>query len=260
MKKFFRIFAVAALLCTTLVACEEKFDEYTPAVPQGDNYGVFFPESETAFELDPADPTVLTFPVERTNTADAISVPVTVTVGGDVFSAEPIAFAAGQKESVLKVNFPNAEVGVSYKVGFAINDPDFVYTSIWGTGSTGKNFTVTRVKWNFLGTGVFTYNFWYVGTDPAQTLEQRDGTNLYRLKNWGGGGVTLFFEMVKGVPTISRQFIGDVHPSYGNVDVYSLDGKYDAETKTYSFLNRYAVSAGYFGEDWETFQLTNPAE
>lgn len=259
MKKFFRIFAVAALLCTTLVACEEKFDDYTPAEPQGDNYGVFFPESDSTYELDPSDPTVLTFPVERTNTADAISVPVTVTVGSEIFSVEPIVFAAGQKESVLKVNFPNAEVGVAYKFGFAINDPDFVYTSIWSTGATGKDVTVTRVKWNFLGTGVFTYNFWWVGTDPAQTLEQRDGTNLYRLKNWGGG-ITLFFEMVKGVPTISRQFIGDIHPSYGNVDVYSLDGKYDAETKTYSFLNRYAVPAGYFGEDWETFQLTNPAE
>ncbi len=259
MKKFFRIFAVAALLCTTLVACEEKFDDYTPAEPQGDYYGVFFPESATSFELDPTDPTVLTLPVERTNTTEAITVPVKVTAGAEVFSAEPIVFAAGESRSTLKINFPNAEVGVSYKVNVEIDDPDYIYTSIWDiTGPTSKSLTVARVKWNFLGTGVFTYNFWW-GGQATQTLEQRDGTNTYRMKNWGGG-VTLFFEMVKGVPTISRQFIGDVHPSYGNVDVYSLEGKYDAETKTYSFLNRYAVSAGYFGEDWETFQLTNPAE
>ena len=260
MKKFFRIFAVAALLCTTLVACEEKFDDYTPAERQGNHYGVFFPAQEvTFFELDPADPTVLTFPVERTNTADAISVPVKVTLGGDVFSAEPIVFAAGQKESVLKVNFPNAEVGVPYSVGVAIDDPDYIYTSIWGKGATGMSFEVSRVKWNFLGTGVFTYNFWWVGTDPAQTLEQRDGTNIYRMKNWGGG-VTLTFEMVKGKPTISKQLIGDVHPSYGDVYVQTTDGAYDPDSKTYYFLTKYTVSAGSFGGDVETFQLTNPAE
>lgn len=259
MKKFFRIFSVAALACATFVACEEKFDDYTPAEPQGDNYGVHFLESATSFELDPADPTTLTFPVARTNTADAITVPVTVTLGGEVFTAEPIVFAAGQAESTMTVNFPNAEVGVSYEVGISINDPDYIYTSIWGAGSTGRSFTLSRVKWNMLGTGVFTYNFWWVGTDSAQTLEQRDGTNIYRMKNWGGG-VTLFFEMVNGKPVISKQLIGDVHPSYGDVYVHSSDGAYDPSTKTYLFLNNYTVSAGSFGGDVESFQLTNPVE
>ena len=260
MKKFFRIFAVAALLCTTLVACEEKFDDYTPAERQDNHYGVFFPAQEvTSFELDPADPTVLTFPVERTNTADAISVPVKVTLGGDVFSAEPIVFAAGQKESVLKINFPNAEVGVPYSVGVAIDDPDYIYTSIWGKGATGMSFDVSRIKWNFLGTGNYTYTAFLVGVDPGLSLEQRDGTNMYRIKNWGGG-VTLFFQMVNGEPTIAKQLIGYDHPSYGPVSAESTAGEYDPETKTYSFTMQYTVSAGSFAPNVETFQLTNPAE
>ena len=85
MKKFFKIFAVAALACVTFVACEKEFDEYTPAEPEtGECYDVYFPESESSFELDPADPTSLTFPVARKNTAGAITVPVVVKVGGDV--------------------------------------------------------------------------------------------------------------------------------------------------------------------------------
>lgn len=260
MKKFFKIFAVAALACVTFVACEKEFDAYTPAEPEtGECYEVYFPESESSFELDPSDPTSLTFPVARKNTNGAITVPVVVKVGGDVFTAEPIAFAAGEAESTLTVNFPNAEVGVAYTVDVAIEDP--MYASTYGTGSTGKVFTMSRVKWNFLGTGVFTYNFWWGGTDPAQPLEQRDGTNIYRLRNWGGG-VTLYFEMIDGVPTIAKQFIGDVHPSYGNVFVQSISDEsyYDDETKTYYFMNKYTVAAGSFGSDYETFQLTNPAE
>ena len=34
MKRFFKIFAAVALVCTTFVACEEKFDEYTPAAQE----------------------------------------------------------------------------------------------------------------------------------------------------------------------------------------------------------------------------------
>ena len=260
MKKFFRIFAVAALLCTTLVACEEKFDDYTPAEPQGDYYGVFFPESATSFEFDPTDPTVLTLPVERTNTTEAITVPVKVTAGAEVFSAEPIVFAAGESRSTLKINFPNAEVGVSYKVNVEIDDPDYIYTSIWDiTGPTSKSLTVARVKWNFLGTGNYTYTAFFVGVDPGLSLEQRDGTNMYRIKNWGGGA-TLFFQMVNGEPTIAKQLIGYDHPSYGPVSAESTAGEYDPETKTYSFTMQYTVSAGRFAPNVETFQLTNPAE
>lgn len=79
------------------------------------------------------------------------------------------------------------------------------------------------------------------------------------MRNWGGG-VTLYFEMIDGVPTIAKQFIGDVHSSYGEVFVQSTDGAYDPDTKTYYFLNKYTVAAGSFGSDVETFQLTNPAE
>lgn len=258
MKKFFSIFAVAAVACLTLVACEEQFDDYTPAEPEtGECYGVYFPATETTFELDPADPTELTFPVARTNTNGAITVPVTVKLGGEVFTADPIVFGAGEAESTLTVKFPNSQVGVSYNVDIAIEDP--TYASTYSTNSTGKYFNVTRVKWNMLGTGVFTYNFWWGGEDPTQTLEQRDGTNLYRMKNWGGG-VTLFFEMVDGKPVISRQQIGYVHPSYGDVYVQTTDGAYDPSTKTYYFLTKYTVAAGSFGGDVETFQLTNPAQ
>ena len=253
MKNIFRIFAVAALACATFVACDTEFDDYTPGDPEVEGcYDVYFPTKGTALEFSPDDPTEIVIPIARTNAANAITVPITINSGKDVFEIEPVKFEAKQKESTVVVKFPKAELGKTYRLDITIND--LQYASTYGTKVTGYSCDITRVKWNVIGTGTYVYNFWWAGAQPGMTLEQRDGTNQYRLQDWGGG-VTLFFEMIDGVPTIAKQKIGDVHPSYGDVYIQSTDGKYVEEEKTYYFMTKYTVAAGSFGGDVEKFIL-----
>lgn len=258
MKNIFRIFAVAALACATLVACDTEFDDYTPGDPEVEGcYDVYFPTKGSAIELDPADPTELVIPIARTNAANAITVPITINSGEGIFEIAPVKFEAKQKEATITVKFPKAEVGKTYTLDITIDD--YQYASTYGTKITGYSCKVTRVKWNVIGTGTFYYNFWWVGADPTCVLEQRDGTEIYRIQNWGGG-VTLLFEMIDGVPTIAKQKIGDVHPTYGEVYVQTTDGEYVDEEKTYYFKTKYTVAAGSFGGDWEAFELTDPVQ
>lgn len=253
MKRFFRIFAVAALACVTFVACEKEFDDYTPGEPEVTGcYDVYFPTKGAALELDPSEPTELIIPIARTNASGAITVPITVNGNNDIFTVEPVKFEANQKETTFKVKFDKAEVGTTYRLELTIDD--LQYASTYGTKVTGYSCNITRVLWNVIGTGTYIYNFWWAGYQPGMVLEQRDGTELYRLQDWGGG-VTLFFEMIDGVPTIARQKIGDVHPSYGDVYIQSTDGEYVEEEKTYYFMTKYTVAAGSFGGDVEAFIL-----
>lgn len=257
MKKFFSIFAVAAVACVAFVACSDD-ETYVPGMPDAaDCYGVYFPAQQTSFELDPAEKTELTFTAARTRTDAAITVPVAIKRGGETFSVSEISFAAGAEETEFTVSFPDAQVGTTYNFDLQIEDP--LYASVYSQNSSFLYFNVTRVKWNVLGTGDYEYTFWWQGTDKGLTLEQRDGTNMYRIQNWGGG-VTLFFTMENGVPTIAKQAIGAEHPSYGTVYVQSTDGEYDPETGTYYFLNKYTVAAGSFGSNVEYFVLTDPAK
>ncbi len=257
MKKFFNIFAVAALACAAFAACSDD-ENYVPGEPDAAGcYGVYFPAQQTSFELDPSADTELTFTAARTKTDDAIIVPVAIKRGEETFSVSEISFAAGEEETEFTISFPNAEVGVTYNLDLQIEDPQ--YASMYSQNSSFLYFNVTRVKWNVLGTGDFFYNYWWVGLEEGLTLEQRDGTDMYRIQNWGGG-VTLFFTMQNGVPLIARQEIGDTYSDYGAVYVQSTDGEYDEENRVYYFLNRYTVSAGSFGSGVEYFALTNPAE
>lgn len=88
-----------ALIATFVFAGCSDDPTYTRGESEADGcYGVYFPSQDNAadLELDPADPTVLTFTAMRTNDADAITVPVTVTGSEDaIFSASEIVRRRG---------------------------------------------------------------------------------------------------------------------------------------------------------------------
>lgn len=99
-----------ALIATFVFAGCSDDPTYTRGESEADGcYGVYFPSQDNAadLELDPADPTVLTFTAMRTNDADAITVPVTVTGSEDaIFSASEISFDDGATETTFQVSFP----------------------------------------------------------------------------------------------------------------------------------------------------------
>lgn len=260
MKRYLSIFAIAALSCSMLAACSDD-EDYIPGQPEDpDCYGVYFPEHQTSIELDPAESTDLTFTAARTKTTDAITVPVSIKRGGETFSVSEIEFAAGEAQTTFTVSFPDAEVGVTYDFDMVIEDSR--YASIYGLNDSGFYFNVTRVKWNVLGTGAWTYNVAYSGTESGLILEQRDGTNIFRIPNWNGG-TTLLFQITANGTVVNTQYIGDDYPGYGQIWIKSTQyGDFDEETSTFTFVVNYYIygtSLG-FGSGIETFTITDPAE
>mgnify|MGYP003434709145 FL=1 len=81
MKRFFRIFAVAALACATIVACDNKFDDYDPAEKVEGAQAYFSNESASSYTISRIDVAPITITVMRGETESALSLPITLSQG-----------------------------------------------------------------------------------------------------------------------------------------------------------------------------------
>lgn len=161
MKTFYKIMTLVAVASLVLVSCAKKEVPYEKGTADLANcYGVFFPPQEASgnHELDPAEPTEITFDVSRSVSTGDITVPVVlISDTPELFTVEPLVFADGQTESTVTVSFPKAEMGTPYSFSLSIEDPQ--YALIYGEGATGISTSFTRVKWNNLGTGKWREEF-----------------------------------------------------------------------------------------------------
>ena len=141
-----------ALTATFVLASCSDDIKYTPGDGEDtDCYGVYFPSQENAGdqELDPAEPTTLTFTAMRKNYNDAITVPVEVSSTQDgLFTVSEIKFEAGQEATTFSVDFPGAEVGKTYDCSIVVKDKK--YALLYGEYSNGLDFSVTRVQWDLV--------------------------------------------------------------------------------------------------------------
>ena len=126
MKRFFRIFAVAALACATIVACDNKFDDYDPAEKVEGAQAYFSNESATSYTISRIDVAPITITVMRGETESALSLPITLSQGEEgAFSApEKAEFKAGQNKTTINLTYDPEKLadGASYKVTLAIGD------------------------------------------------------------------------------------------------------------------------------------------
>jgi hypothetical protein len=141
--------------------------------------------------------------------------------------------------------------------------------------------TLANITWTKVGTGTFSYNFWWDGgqdeegnylplVDPGYELFQRDGSDdIYKITDWGAG-VDYMFTWNKTTNVCATQlgFIGESHSTYGPVYVVDAStyssknypyeenpSQYVPEENTFYFFNAYVVDAGSFGVGLETFQV-----
>ena len=125
MKRFFRIFAAVALVCTTLVACEEKFDEYTPAALETTAQVYFSKDAATTINILEAETAEVT--VMRAVNGAGITVPITATVDAeyaDLFNIpSSVAFADGETSTTLVITFDPATLtyGEKYAISLQIS-------------------------------------------------------------------------------------------------------------------------------------------
>ena len=187
--KFF--YALLALATVGMVGCQDA-ETYEPGAPELDGcYDVYFPDAETLetlgmtqgptgdVELEPTVKTEFTYTAFRNNTEGEITVPVVVSTNTEgKFAVSAIQFADGEDVAEFKVTLLESEVGVTYDLALAIEDPQYVkqYES---TNSNSLSVSITRVKWNNVGMCSYTDNIvtgWYSFTFSGEWAGQTHPT------------------------------------------------------------------------------------
>lgn len=129
MKKYFSksTLLLAAMATLAFTACTDEYEYDGPGQPDTtDKNIVYFTtggSSSSVQELDPADDRVITTTVKRTKTEGELTLPLKLEVNdSNVFELEPVVFADGASEAIVKINFPKAEEGIVYKLKVSIPD------------------------------------------------------------------------------------------------------------------------------------------
>ena len=219
--KTFQYLLWAVLAAFVATGCSDDAT-YTPGAEEDpDNYGVYFPTqtTSTTVEVDPADKAEVTYKVRRTNTLEAITVPVVVTASEEgIFDIEPIVFGPGDAETQFTVNFEKAVEGTTYTCDIRIVDPHYI--SIYGPRDTGLSFSVVRAGWepvmsadgstnkgkwrDALLSDVYSLNTSSYNPYPeidVEIFQRTDIPGVYRMKVYGGalisamaGGASVSFQ------------------------------------------------------------------
>ena len=176
-----------------------------PGEPEVENcYKVYFPTPQlnaTDHTLEPTAATTLSFIAMREVADYEINVPVVVTCTGgeegeNVFNVSEIAFKDGQTETTFTVDFPDAQVGVTYDCTVEVVDPE--YALKYGTNPTYVSFSVTRVKWNRVTgangeqygmfqddilSSIFGVSVPYAVNDRVEVYQRDDKKGIYKFEN-----------------------------------------------------------------------------
>lgn len=145
-----------------LFSCQPQVEPFYPGEEDvAGCYGVYFPSQEAtgSHTLDPTMDPQATFTAKRTNTSGAITVPLTYKSSVDgVFNVGELKFADGQSESKFTVTFPNTEMGTTYNLSIAIDDPN--YASKYLNQPIAIDYSVLRVEWVNFGHATFYEGWW----------------------------------------------------------------------------------------------------
>lgn len=176
-----------------------------------DCYGVYFPKKQTTktnLEFEPGSTTSVTYTVKRRNVVDPITVPLVVTANEEnIFAVEPLTFEAGEEQSTLTVNFPNAQMGKTYTCNITVEDP--LYASVYGKDNTNLSLSLVLAKWEKVTNGEATtglyrddilgnfYSLASEGFNPTpevkvEIFERSDKKGYYRMKAYTQEFITAF--------------------------------------------------------------------
>ena len=145
------------MACATIVACDNKFDDYDPAEKVEGAQAYFSNESATTYTISRVDVAPIAITVMRGETEAALSLPITLTQGEEAaFSAPAKAeFKAGQNKATIEITYDPAKLadGATYKVSLAIGDQ----SATTPYGNNVMNLTIKVPEpYVLLGTGLFT--------------------------------------------------------------------------------------------------------
>jgi hypothetical protein len=157
MKTIYKILFIALAGCVTFTACNDDIERTpSPAIPDGCQ-GVFFPaaKNRSVYELEPAAPTEITLTISRTDSTQAVTVPIKAEINEqNIFNVPAsVQFGAGEASKSFAVSFPSAKEGSAYILKLSVEGDEFV--NLYNTENSFVQTTVTRIKWEDLdGPGV----------------------------------------------------------------------------------------------------------
>lgn len=255
MKLYKKLFPMLIAAIAFTACGEQDAEDYQKGSTDAlGTYGnIYFPQTSYSTEMEPTEPTTYEIPVSRTDSTNAVTVPIEI-IGSDAITSTDAVFAAGQASTTITLSFPNAVVGTTYTVYISAKDVLYLQPC---------TFSVTRVQWNLVATGTYTYNFFFEGDDAGLEVYQRgDKPELFKIGNVLGGVDFIFtWNQSTNEVTFDKYYAGFDYSTYGDVYVSNAGNSYfDPETNVFYFNNKYTVAAGSFGNSYETFTLDSPIE
>ena len=166
MKKYIS-YIMTALLSLVFASCAQE-EMHAPGELDAEGcYGVYFPTQNGVgdLQIEPDDPTTLTFMVRRSNSRDEIRVPVKIKSNYPIFTVDEVVFKDGESTAQVVVHFPSAKIATTYECTLILEGDEYV--SKYSTNPSHLNFSVTRVKWNdVVGPNGEVYGRWRDGIFP----------------------------------------------------------------------------------------------
>jgi len=273
--KLNKIFTIATLAASALFAtsCSDDVPEYAGpgSWDANANYAdVYFPVTSKTDMVDPTADPITTIQVARRNVKNAATVPVKVVEGADVFTVSNAEFAAGDTTATITIDYSKAEIGKACKLVMTLEGADYV--SSYST-NTAYTYTVTRVKWNSLGEGVFTDAYYFEESWPVEILQRDDDKSYYRIVDpyypTEGEGRSEYLELhvmkkgdqIAGI-TLSdagivdwyRVNTGYINSNYPGDPVWLLNAKNFSSLTTYDYISYNRVTG--YNEDGTIGQIT----
>ena len=191
MMKVFKYFLIA-LAGIILAACQE--DVYSPGERDRlDCQGLYFPQTQAVdYVISPDDKDYLTFVVEREYDKTEDEVPYEITMSEEgIFYLEDdyILFEEDDDKAQFRVYISeDYEIGQKYPCTIKVTDPKYV--SKYALSSNELSFSVTVVKWELLGEGMWRDDFFAsyaagIGATLAKPNEEK-AVKVYQRKDLPG--------------------------------------------------------------------------
>lgn len=278
MKIIKKVFAalLALPVLAGFVACTEEAD-YDAATVQKGNAQVYFSKNDGSVALVDGQSS-FDVNVYRQDSVGELTVNLLKTDESGLFSApESVTFADGEKMTSIPVTFDFSQLAADteYPVTFKLMSDSTYY---------GPNELTYNVKyapwseWTEFGKGAYTYVQYFGGTYAAPMYYRESLVNNTQAQFWYRGdvhgGVSYIIDYNKETHELSvnEQHVAD-NANYGAVNIADsyyywsvvrgdteitkedVPSFYDPETGLFSLCVVYYVSAGYFGDGYEYFQL-----
>ena len=262
MKKTFKLSSLLVAGLLALTACSDDF-EYTPAGAPNETSSMKFAKgTAVSADLTMEDQSV-SVTVVRAETDKAETVNLIATgLHKECFEIPTsVSFEEGESRAKVTIGFKeNMELFKKYQLTLQLQCNEY--------NPNSQNFitiNISKTDYKTVCNGVYTA--WLFDGSWNSTLQYSEIQDDYRIGNWISSGYYLNFKWnreTNEITTAASYPTGYNHSQYGDVtaklipmDAAGHTAVFDEEKNTIYFGVQYVVSAGSFGANLDSFQITH---